>query len=103
MGSRDAQTKLPLCDEVISELREIPGDEEYLQQHQKSFGTRSLRVLTAVRCCGDDEKMTAAAFVQQLKREVPVVEARRVWPLWQPMARGFSRITAKRLRRAEIL
>ena len=72
---RDAQTKLALYEEVISELQEMPGDEEYLRQHQKSFGYRPIRVLTAANWYSDDEKTAAVVHLQHLKREVAAIEA----------------------------
>src|SRR5205814_2151755 len=42
-----AQTKVPLYDAYISEMEETPGDEDYLRQHRRSFGSRPIRVLTS--------------------------------------------------------
>jgi pimeloyl-ACP methyl ester carboxylesterase len=72
---KDAQTKLPLYDEVISELQEMPGDEAYLRQNQKSFGVRPIRVLTAVNRYSDDEKTPTAVHLRHLKREAETIEA----------------------------
>ncbi|MFL6300233.1 MAG: alpha/beta fold hydrolase [Terriglobales bacterium] len=41
------QTKVALYDAYISEMEETPGDEDYLRQHRRSFGSRPIRVLTS--------------------------------------------------------
>lgn len=40
-----AQHKLALYDTFISEMEQMPADEAYLQQHQRSLGSRPVRVL----------------------------------------------------------
>jgi hypothetical protein len=72
---QDARTKLDLYNEVISELQEMPGDEAYLRQHQKSCGARPIRVLTAVNWYSDDEKTPTAVHLRHLKREAETIEA----------------------------
>jgi pimeloyl-ACP methyl ester carboxylesterase len=72
---RESQTKVGLYEEVISELQEMPGDEEYLRQHQKSFGHLPIRILTAANWYSDDEKTAATVHLQHLKREVATIEA----------------------------
>jgi formylglycine-generating enzyme required for sulfatase activity len=42
-----AQTKVAMYDAYISEMEETPGDENYLKQHRRSFGSRPIRVLTS--------------------------------------------------------
>lgn len=41
-----AQTKVAMYDAFISEMEQMPADEAYLEQHNRSFGARPLRVLT---------------------------------------------------------
>src|SRR5215469_16657276 len=41
-----AQTKLAMYDTYISEMEQMPQDEAYLAQHQRSLGARPLRVLS---------------------------------------------------------
>lgn len=40
------RTQASLYDAAISEMEEMPGDEDYLQKHVTSFGSRPIRVLT---------------------------------------------------------
>jgi pimeloyl-ACP methyl ester carboxylesterase len=42
-----AQTNLAMYDAYSSEMEQIPADENYLQQHRRSFGSRPIRVLTS--------------------------------------------------------
>lgn len=42
-----AQTKVAMYDAYISEMREVPVDELWLQQHRRSLGARPVRVLTS--------------------------------------------------------
>jgi len=41
-----AQTKLALYDAYISEMEQMTTDEAYLERHQRSFGSRPIRVLS---------------------------------------------------------
>lgn len=42
-----AQTKTAMYDAYASEMEETAGDETWLQQHRRSFGSRPIRVLTS--------------------------------------------------------
>jgi len=42
-----AKTKVAMYDAYISEMREMPADELWLQQHRRSFGSRPIRILTS--------------------------------------------------------
>ena len=42
-----AQTKVAMYDAYSSEMEQTAGDETYLQQHRRSFGSRPIRVLTS--------------------------------------------------------
>ena len=42
-----AQTKVAMYDAYASEMEQMAQDEEYLRQHQRSFGSRPIRVLTS--------------------------------------------------------
>lgn len=42
-----AQTKIAMYDAFASEMEQMTRDEDYLQQHRRSFGSRPIRVLTS--------------------------------------------------------
>jgi len=42
-----AQTKVAMYDAYSSEMEQTPADENWLQQHRRSFGSRPIRVLTS--------------------------------------------------------
>jgi formylglycine-generating enzyme required for sulfatase activity len=42
-----AKTKVAIYDAYISEMREVPADELWLQRHRRSFGSLPIRVLTS--------------------------------------------------------
>ena len=42
-----ANSKVAMYDAYISEMKEMPADELWLQQHRRSFGSRPIRVLTS--------------------------------------------------------
>jgi hypothetical protein len=42
-----AQTNVAMYDAYLSEMEETASDEDYLQQHRRSFGSRPIRVLTS--------------------------------------------------------
>ncbi len=42
-----AQTKVAMYDAFASEMEQMTQDENYLQQHRRSFGSRPIRVLTS--------------------------------------------------------
>jgi pimeloyl-ACP methyl ester carboxylesterase len=44
---RIAQTKVSMYDAYLSEMEQTTRDEEYLQQHRGSYGSRPVRVLTS--------------------------------------------------------
>jgi pimeloyl-ACP methyl ester carboxylesterase len=41
-----AQTKVAMYDAYISEMEQMPWDEAYLERHERSFGSRPIRVLS---------------------------------------------------------
>jgi hypothetical protein len=41
-----ARSQVSLYDAMISEMEEMSGDQVYLQQHVRSYGSRPIRVLT---------------------------------------------------------
>jgi hypothetical protein len=41
-----AQTKVAMYDAYISEMEQMSSDEAWLQQHERSFGSRPIRVLS---------------------------------------------------------
>jgi pimeloyl-ACP methyl ester carboxylesterase len=70
-----AQTRLALFDEVVSELHEMPGDETYLREHQISFGSRPIRVLTAASQYADNESTPTDVHLRHLKNAEQRAEA----------------------------
>jgi pimeloyl-ACP methyl ester carboxylesterase len=42
-----AETKVAMYDAYLSEMEQTPLDEDYLQKHRRSFGSRPVRVLTS--------------------------------------------------------
>jgi pimeloyl-ACP methyl ester carboxylesterase len=42
-----AQTKIAMYDAYASEMEQMTRDEDYLQQHSRSFGSRPIRVITS--------------------------------------------------------
>ncbi len=42
-----AETKVAMYDAYLSEMEQMARDEDYLQQHRRSFGSRPIRVLTS--------------------------------------------------------
>lgn len=70
-----ARTRVSLYDEVVSELQEMPADEDYLRHHQQSYGSRPIRVLTAVNWYSDDERTSATIHLEHLKSEAETIKA----------------------------
>ncbi len=54
-----SRTQLPLWDQIISEMSEMPDDEQYLKTHVHRMGDKPLYVLTAMHHFGDTSHMTA--------------------------------------------
>jgi photosystem II stability/assembly factor-like uncharacterized protein/pimeloyl-ACP methyl ester carboxylesterase len=71
---KTAESSVALFDAVVSELHEMPGDEAYLKQHQQSFGSRPIRVLTSADHFGDTENTPAAVHLRHLKSEAAIAE-----------------------------
>jgi len=69
-----AESSVALFDEVVSELHEMPGDEGYSKQHQRSFGSRPIRVLTSADHFGDSENTPTAVHLRHLKSETAIAE-----------------------------
>ena len=74
LSLKTAQTSVELFDAVVSELHEMPGDEVYLKQHQQSFGSRPIRVLTSADHFGDTESTPTAVHLRHLKSEAAIAE-----------------------------
>lgn len=64
-----AGTSLPLYDAVISEVREMPADANWLIAHRRSFGSRPLRILTAQNHYYDNAKTPRTLHVKHLAFE----------------------------------
>jgi pimeloyl-ACP methyl ester carboxylesterase len=72
---KTADRSIALFDEVVSELHEMPGDEAYLKQHQRSFGSRPIRVLSSADHFGDTENTPTAVHLRHLKSETTIAES----------------------------
>ncbi|MGH8111273.1 MAG: alpha/beta fold hydrolase [Rhodanobacteraceae bacterium] len=64
-----ADTRVPLYDEVISEMQEMPADADWLIAHRRSFGRRPLRILTAQNHYYDNAKTPLALHKKHLAYE----------------------------------
>jgi hypothetical protein len=71
---KTAEKSVALFDAVVSELHEMPGDEAYLKQHQQSFGSRPIRVLTSAHHFGDTENTPPAVHLRHLKSEAAIAD-----------------------------
>jgi pimeloyl-ACP methyl ester carboxylesterase len=71
-----AQSKVAMYDAYISEMEQFPADEEYLQQHRQSLGSRPIRVLSSrAHGVGSLRTLTPA----ELKYESEVALAQGKW------------------------
>lgn len=61
---RTSKTQIPLWNQIISEMREMPADERYLQTHVHRMGNKPLYVLTALNHYGDTSRLTAKQRAQ---------------------------------------
>lgn len=71
---KTTEKSVALFDAVVSELHEMPGDEAYLKQHQQSFGSRPIRVLTSADHFGDTENTPAPVHLRHLKSEAAIAD-----------------------------
>jgi hypothetical protein len=70
------QSKVAMYDAYISEMEQLPTDEEYLQQHRQSLGSRPIRVLSSgAHRVGSVRTLTS----EELKYEHEVALAQGKW------------------------
>jgi pimeloyl-ACP methyl ester carboxylesterase len=74
-----AKTKVALWDAVVSEMREMPGDETWLQKHSRSFGARPIRVLTSGNHGVGHLERPRPTSLKHLKYEYDVALAQARW------------------------
>lgn len=72
-----ANTRVALYDAVISEMQEMPADAKWLDRHRRSFGSRPIRVLTAVDHFYDDDMTPPALHDKHFAYEKDWVETQR--------------------------
>jgi pimeloyl-ACP methyl ester carboxylesterase len=73
-----AQTKVAMFDAYISEMEQMPQDEAYLQQDQRSFGARPVRVLTTGNhgVGALDPQRPVTPEHQEYERQIALAQAR---------------------------
>lgn len=76
---RTSRTSIPLWDQIISELSEMPADAVYLRTHIHSLGNRPLRVLTAMRHFGDLSHASAKDRAEAAQFEAENAHAQAQW------------------------
>lgn len=74
-----AQSKLAMWDAVISEMQNMPADEIWLQKHQRSFGSRPIRVLTSGNHAVGHLEAQRPTSLKHLKYEYEVALAQSRW------------------------
>jgi pimeloyl-ACP methyl ester carboxylesterase len=74
-----AQTKVAMYDAYISEMEQMPWDEAYLQQHERSFGPRPIRVLSTGYHGIHTFDPTRPKSTQQQQYEDNVARAQAQW------------------------
>jgi pimeloyl-ACP methyl ester carboxylesterase len=74
-----ARTKVAMYDAYLSELEQTTRDEEYLQQHRRSFGSRPIRVLTSGNHGVGHLDTKPPDTPEHLKYEQDVARAQATW------------------------
>lgn len=74
-----AQTKVAMYDAFISEMEQMSTDEAYLEQHQRSFGSRPIRVLSTGYHGIHAIDPTRPKSAEQQKYEDEVARAQAGW------------------------
>lgn len=74
-----AQTKVAMYDAYSSEMEQTAQDEDYLQQHRRSFGSRPIRVLTSGNHGVGHLERKPADTLQHLKYEQETTLAQARW------------------------
>jgi len=58
-----------MYDAYLSELQQMPSDEEYLRLHRQSFGARPIRIITAFHHYSDSDRTPNALHLLHLRLE----------------------------------
>ena len=74
-----AESKVAMWDAVISEMQNMPADELWLQEHQRSFGARPIRVLTSGNHAVGHLETQRPTSLEHLKYEYDVAVAQSRW------------------------
>jgi len=74
-----AQTKVAMYDAYASEMENMTQDELYLEQHQRSFGSRPIRVLTSGNHGIGHLETKPPDTPEQVKYEQQVTQAQSRW------------------------
>ncbi len=74
-----SETQIPLWNQIISELSEMPADEQYLKTHIRLMGNKPLYVLTALDHFGDTSHFTAKERAEAAKYEQMSAHAQAQW------------------------
>lgn len=74
-----AQTKVAMYDAYLSEMRETTRDEDYLQQHRRSFGARPIRVLTSGNHAVGHLETKPADTPEHVRYEQEITRAQATW------------------------
>jgi formylglycine-generating enzyme required for sulfatase activity len=74
-----SESKLALWDADISEMRNMPADELWLQKHRRSFGARPIRVLTSGNHAVGHLETQRPVSLKHLKYEYDVALAQSRW------------------------
>jgi pimeloyl-ACP methyl ester carboxylesterase len=74
-----AQTKVAMYDAYASEMEQMTQDEVYLQQHQRSFGSRPIRVLTSGNHGVGHLEEKPADTPEHMKYEQEITQAQARW------------------------
>jgi len=74
-----AKTKVAMYDAYISEMEEMGRDEDYLEQHRRTFGSRPIRVLTSGNHGVGHLETKPADTPEHLKYEQATTHAQARW------------------------
>jgi pimeloyl-ACP methyl ester carboxylesterase len=74
-----ANTKVAMYDAYISEMEEMERDEDYLEQHRRTFGSRPIRVLTSGNHGVGHLETKPADTPEHLKYEQATTQAQTRW------------------------
>jgi len=70
-----ARSKAAMYDSLASEMEEVPGDEAWLQRHEKPLGSRPIRVLSSMQHCGGPSGGPTSPQGRKYQEEVAKAQA----------------------------